>query len=768
MEKLKRILKPTLIILSLSGFVVGGALIWWASRLDHQITEKLKTKKFLPPTEYFSAPLDFEPGMLAKELKLVLAERSYRSRDKDQKLFPGDWTLLSLDDCQKSMPGALPPETLTCLQWMIRDVQDPEFHDNTFQMAALDSQEKILATYRGNPLTPVPVVFVEAELVAQFLGNEPIMQNVLALGEVPTQCLNALLAIEDSQFLSHSGVSYTGIARAALKNAFGSGVKQGGSTITQQLVKNYFLSSERTLRRKVTEFFMSLILETRVSKDEILETYLNVIYMGQSGAFQVRGFGAASQSLFSKPIHQLNLSECALMAATVASPGLFDPVKKPENAKRRRQLVLDRMLGLEFISPTEHQAASTQGLPVNSRPSVVETAPYYIHAVNQQLKSLLAGIDSEDSSAAGFKIFTGLKLTSQRAAQEALRNQLGKLEIENKRIASLKAEGQTIEGALLSADNRTGLISAVVGGRSYKLTQFNRAIDGHRQVGSIMKPFVYLTALANSGLNGRIYDPLTPLLDEKTTHKFDRQTWTPENYGKKYFGEVPAYFALKNSLNAATASLGIEVGLDRIIEITRKLGVTSKLEKVPALTLGAFELYPREVLEAYTTLARFGNHIDLSYIRSVVSDTGAAVFQFAPLPQQVVEPEASASLVSMMKQTLISGTAKAIRLSGLYLRPAAGKTGTTSDSRDAWFSGFSPRLTTVVWAGYDKGMSSGLTGASGTAPIWGEYMKNYETRYPESDFAWPETTEVVPWTEADESSSMQVDLVFKKGSPHSR
>ncbi len=764
MEKLKRILAPAMIIFLILTAVVGAALLYWVSRLDQQIADKLKNKTFLPPTEYYSAPLDFEKGMKSQDLLSTLKDRNYRLRESDQKLFAGDYSILSLEDCQKALPEKLPAETQSCIQWLIRDVQDPQFKENSLQMVAVAADQMIVQPFRGNPLLATPTAFIEAELVAQFLGSEPVMQTALALGEVPTQCLNALLSIEDSQFLSHSGVSYTGIARAALKNAFGTGVKQGGSTITQQLVKNYFLSSERTLKRKVTEFFMSLILETRASKDEILETYLNVIYMGQSGAFQIRGFGAAAQNLFSKPIQNLNLGECALLTATVASPGLFDPFKKPENAKKRRLQVLERMKTLGFASEEEFNIASAQALPTNSRPSVVETAPYFIHAVNQQLRTLNS---SQADQQPGLKIFTGLHLQAQRAAQEALRNQLNQLESENAQIKKLKEQGQTIEGALLAADSQTGLINAVVGGRSYKLTQFNRAIDGHRQIGSIMKPFVYLTALANSGLNGRIYDPLTPLTDEKTTHKFDHQSWTPENYGKKYFGEVPAYFALKNSLNAATASLGIEVGLDKIISTARLLGVRSNLENVPSLTLGAFELFPEEVLEAYVTLARFGSHTPLSYIRSIVDHDGHLIFDFKPQPSQVIEAEATASLVSMMKQTLNSGTAKSIRTRG-YTRPAAGKTGTTSDSRDTWFSGFSPRVTSVVWVGYDKGASSGLTGASGAGPIWGDFMKAYESRYPEVDFSWPANTELVPWKEGEGKNEFTFELVFKKGAPRSR
>ena len=763
MEKFKRILAPALIIFLILTAVVGVAVIFWVSQLDQQIAEKLKNKTFLPPTEYYSAPLDFEKGMKSAEILSSFKERNYRLREKDQKLFPGDYTELSLEECQSSLPAKLLPEAKSCIQWMLRDVHDPEFKQNALQMVAIDEAKNLIALYRGNPLIAVDTVFLEAELVAQFLGGEPIMQNALALGEVPTQCLNALLSIEDSQFLSHSGVSYTGIARAALKNAFGAGVKQGGSTITQQLVKNYFLTSERTLKRKITEFFMSLILETRSSKDEILETYLNVIYMGQAGAFQLRGFGAAAQNLFSKPIQNLELSECALLAATVASPGLFDPFKKPENARRRRLQVLERMKTLGFANEEEFKTAAAKPLPTQNKPSVVETAPYYIHAVNQQLKSLAPAV----SELPGLKIFTGLRMKAQRAAQEAIRNQLSQLETENTLIKKLKDQGQTIEGALLAADSKTGLINAVVGGRSYRITQFNRAIDGHRQVGSIMKPFVYLTALLNSGLNGRIYDPLTTLTDEKTTHKFDRQSWSPENYGKKYYGEVPAYFALKNSLNAATASLGIEIGIDRIISTARLLGVHSNLQNVPSLTLGAFELYPVEVLEAYTTLSRMGSHTPLSYIRSVVDHDDHSVFEFHAETSQVVEAEATASLVSMMKQTLNSGTAKAIRTRG-YLRPAAGKTGTTSDSKDTWFSGFSPKVTAVVWVGYDKGASSGLTGASGAGPIWADFMKTYEERYPETDFAWPANTELVPWKEGEGKNEFSFELVFKKGAQRSR
>lgn len=738
-----------------SALVLLVLIATWVFQLNQTVEEKLRTKRFLPPTEYYSAPLEFEKDMAAAELQSEFDRRAYRPRTGEQKLFPGDYSKLSNEECQKVLPSGLPQATETCWLWSLRENSDPSLNQLQLQMAAVGG-EHILEIYKGNPLTATERVYLEPELIAQFLGSEPIMQTPVAIGEVPTKCLNALLAIEDAKFLEHSGVSYTGMARAAIKNLVGSGVRQGGSTITQQLVKNYFLTSERTFKRKVTEFFMSLILEAHASKDEILETYLNIIYLGQTGAFQVRGFAAASQNLFSKPLSELKLSECALLGATVASPGLFDPFKKPENAIKRRHLVLARMKELSFIDSTEFESANNDPLPTVSKQSIAETAPYYLNAANKQLAEI-----ATDKS--GLKIYLGINLKAQRAAQEALRNQLSKLEEESSEIKKSKAKGQRLEGALLSADVRQGTITAVVGGRSYKLTQFNRAVDSHRQIGSIMKPFVYLAALIKTQEGGKIYDPLTPLQDNRFNYKFDRQSWSPENYGKKYFGQVPAYFALKNSLNAATASLGIEVGLERIIKTSRLLGVHSAMNEVPSLTLGSFELFPEEVLEAYTTLARLGNHTRLSYIRSVINESGSYLFQFQPTDNQVIAPQPVASLISMMMQTINSGTARVIRNLGFdYF--AAGKTGTTSDYRDAWFSGFTAKSATVVWVGFDDNQPTGLTGASGSAPIWAEYMKAFATRYPNTNFSWPESSEVV--SIKDDQDHM-IELVFTKGAPRS-
>jgi penicillin-binding protein 1B len=354
-------------------------------------------------------------------------------------------------------------------------------------------------------------------------------------------------------------------------------------------------------------------------------------------------------------------------------------------------------------------------------------------------------------------------LKEQEAAQESVRNSLSELETKNPKIKSLKAKGLTLEGALLSVHNDTGMISAIVGGRGYKLTQFNRAIDGHRQVGSIMKPFVFLSALLSSGDNGRTYDPLTTLNDTKFSYKYEGQNWSPDNYGKKYYGEVPMYFALKNSLNAATASLGLEVGIPRVIETAQALGVHSQLRNVPSITLGSFELYPLEVLEAYTSLARMGNHVVLSPIRGITDLQGQKIYQHELKSEQKLPAPQVASLVSMMKQTVISGSARLITASGFTV-PAAGKTGTTSDNKDAWFGGFTPNHTTVVWVGYDTPTSNGLTGASGAVPLWLSFMKKVSAGETVTDFPWPDGVELrhVEVQEPEAQSTSGVDLVFVK------
>ncbi|MFM6930090.1 MAG: transglycosylase domain-containing protein [Bdellovibrio sp.] len=733
--------------------------------LEKEMTQKLESKKFLVPTEYYAGPPVFSVRNLAKpaEIEAVFVKQNFRRRNYDQRLLQGDYFLASREECSARLQIQIDESQIGCFGWVNKDVATDKI-DSSLQVLVFQNDNTISKILIGAPFQEVSVAYGEAPLLAQYIGNEPLMQKTVSLGEVPPTCSNAIMAIEDAQFLEHGGVSIKGIFRALLKNVTTGRKAQGGSTITQQLVKNYFLTSERTLKRKFNEFIMSILLESRFSKDEILETYLNVIYMGQNGPFQVRGYGAAARYYFNKEVSDLDLPECSLLAAIVNSPGLYNPFKKPANAQKRRHLVLEKMQGLDFITPDQSAAANSAALPSAPVSLATETAPYYLDAVRKQMETLKI-------SPEGQKIYTALDLEAQQAAQESLRNHLDQLETNNKYIKGLKQKGNSLEGIVLSADNLTGLVSVVVGGRNYRMTQFNRAIDGHRQVGSTMKPFVYLTALMNETPEGKPYTPITLLNDEKFTAKYEGQVWSPENYGKKYFGSVPMFYALKNSMNAATASLGMSVGLGNIVDVAHKFGVDSELKAFPSITLGAFEMYPREVLQSYMTIANMGLRKNISYIRKVINPEGAEVFTHDPKAQQVEDPATVASLISMMKQVVLSGSGRAITLSG-FLNPAAGKTGTTNDNRDAWFSGFTPYLTTIVWVGYDNNAIHKLTGASGGVPVWTNFMKKIGSRYPADDFPWPEGTEKVSLDEetlkalnalqgADDPKS--VELIFRKG-----
>lgn len=753
--RLKTILARLTIILA-ACFTLGVGLCAYAFfDLENEMTKKLESKKFLVPTEYYAAPTAYGPKMLVTQSSVVelLKKRNFRQRELDQRLLPGDFYTGDRAQCVARLRAELNDQQTGCVIFVNNDVPNEQADQQT-QSVIFQNDGSISVVLKGT--NPADEVSLEAPLLAQYIGNEPLMQTEVTLGQTPPQCLNAIIAIEDNSFLEHGGVSYKGIFRALLKNISSGRSAQGGSTITQQLVKNYFLTSEKKLKRKVQEMIMSILLESRYSKDQILETYINVIYMGQNGAFQVRGYGSAAHYYFGKDLERLDLPECALLAAVINSPGLYSPFKKPENAAKRRALVLDKMSELKFISESEAQNAKQSALPKITPALATETAPYYIDAVRKQMAALSLPLE-------GSKIYTALDLEAQNVAQEALQAHLDQLEKSNKTIRTIKEKGTSIEGLVLSGNPKTGLVSVVVGGRNFRMTQFNRAIDGHRQVGSIMKPFVFLTALENKNKEGVDYTPISLLNDEKFTTKYEGQSWSPENYGKKYFGTVPMFYALKNSLNAATASLGLEVGLDKIIDNARLLGIESDMKSLPSLTLGAFELYPREVLRAYMAFSQMGQRVMISYIRHVTDGGGKEVFAHNPAPIPTVDATSVAGLVSMMKQTVLSGSARSVPLNGFY-HPAAGKTGTTNDYKDAWFGGFTPYMTTVVWIGYDKGLTHGLSGSSGALPVWTQFMKKIATRYPPDDFKWPENAEA---RTLDESTLRSLNALQESWDPTS-
>jgi len=732
-------------------------------KIKQEFEDKLTSQAILQSTLYYARGLNFKIQQKWDEKKVITSLNSsgYRQRLPDQAILASDFAILQAQDCS-NLIGLSLEKTSTCLYLKNKLEKNYVVIINQSAIEKKESTSEISATphiqqiFQLEPTKSISTFQTDPILVAQFRNNEPIMQVELKLSDYPVQCLNAVIAIEDNDFLDHSGISYTGLARAIVKNILTMRKAQGGSTITQQLVKNYFLTPEKTFSRKAKEIYMATKLETKWSKDEILETYLNVIYMGQNGAFQVRGFGAASQYYFNKPIQNLNLSECALLAAIINNPGLNNPWKKTEKAKTRRQLVLTKMKELQLITENEFLQANQSTMPAPLTQKATETAPYYFEAVRKQAQELNIPIE-------GSVFYTSLDLDLQELAQKSLQQRIKELTEKKKALIKKKEKGYELQGVVLSAENSTGFITTFVGGQSFKQSQFNRALYSKRQIGSLIKPFVYLTGLEKGLVNEKNVTPLTPLIDQPFEWKYDKKIWKPENYDHKFRGEVPYYFALKESLNAPTAQIAAQVKIENVINTAHSFGLTSNIEAIPSTSLGASEHSPLEVLQAYVTLSRLGKFQKISFIEKIKNQSGDTLYTYEPFDStkvdQVAPAEKTSVLIGMMKETLISGTAKAIHASG-FQKPAAGKTGTTSDGKDVWFAGFTPHLTSIVWLGFDQNLPTSLTGAGGAVPIWIEFMKAATQQELPTDFQWPETVEN---KEIDSViDGKKINLIFEK------
>lgn len=692
----------------------------WPFNTD-DFKKKLSAQDLTPSTRYYARGPSFFAGQKWSEQLFLeqLNRQSYRIRESDQVLMLGDAKKLPLPNCKYLTQSEAIVEGFSCWMW--------QTHFSEVFIVIVDNQQVIHSTWAGDPAVNFWKASLDPVLVAQYKGQQPIMQNELKISDFPVNCMNATMAIEDSEFLDHSGVSYMGLTRSLLKNIVKMRYAQGGSTITQQLVKNYFLTPEKTLKRKVKELYLAVKLESEWTKDQILETYLNIIYMGQSGAFQVLGFGAAAEYYFNKPVQKLDLAECALMAAIINNSVVNNPWKNPDKAEARRTLVLSKMKEHKLITENEYSSAIKAPLPKQVVTKASETAPYFFDAVRKQLEQLKI---SENARS----ILTSLDLDLQQSAQSALQKHIAQLEKNKKNLIKNQKKGLRLEGLVIASENQTGLVNALVGGQNFKQTQFNRALNGKRQIGSLIKPFVYLMALKEGS------DPTTEVRDEKFVWNYEKKNWTPENYEKKFNGPVPLYFALKESLNVPTAQLVYKFGLDNLIQQARDAGFTSTMQATPATSLGASVHFPIEVVDSYRTLANLGNYTKSSFIEKVLDAEQNSIYDYKPAFEQKIDREQTAVLVGMMKETLKSGTAKSAVSLGWNL-PSAGKTGTTSDNKDAWFGGFTPHHTAVVWLGYDQGVSSQLTGASGAVPVWVEIMKKLSAEWNPTDFQFPDTVE---------------------------
>ncbi|MCC6763698.1 MAG: PBP1A family penicillin-binding protein [Deltaproteobacteria bacterium] len=557
-------------------------------------------------------------------------------------------------------------------------------------------------------------------------------RSVVTLAEIPPRLVQAVLAAEDSRFFEHGAIDVRGVVRALVRNVAAGRVVEGGSTLTQQLMKNFFLTEERTWSRKARELLMAIVTERRYAKEQILEHYLNEIYLGQSGAKGIFGVAEAAQFYFGKQLSDLTIGETALLAGLIRAPNANSPFRSPMRAQARRDVVLTAMAEHGAITPQEAEAARAE--PLALRPYVTDrtNAPYFVDTVRRQLQN---AYPPEALTAEGLRVFTSLDGEMQAAAEAAVRDGLAELERLHPKLRRDEPEEQ-LEGALVAIHPATGEIKAMVGGRDYRITQFNRATDAARQPGSVFKPVVYYAAF-DPDAGEPHFTPTSRLEDAAFAWTYEGRTWTPGNYKDRYRGMVTAREALEDSLNAATARLAFEIGLPRVLDAAEHLGFPGPLPALPAIVLGGLETTPLVVAEVYAVFASQGQRTTPRAITQV-ADERDTLIEGRPLDiASVVSPQATYLVTHVLEGAIDRGTGSAARTLGFRI-PAAGKTGTTNDYGDAWFAGYTPDLVTVVWVGFDRRQSLGLSGAQAALPIWSAFMRRATAGRPARDFEVPQ------------------------------
>src|SRR5258707_9007114 len=575
---------------------------------------------------------------------------------------------------------------------------------------------------------------LEPELISSVTGRERATRRVIGFNDVPNDLRNAIVVTEDRSFFEHHGVNIRGIIRALLRRYDSDPnsplARQGGSSITQQLVKNLLLSPEYSLKRKVAEAYMSIILETRLSKEEIFTLYCNQVYLGQQSGFSINGFGEASSAYFNKDVTTLTLPESAFLAGLIRSPNRYNPYHDLDTARARRNQVLESMTETSAITPDQARQAESVELtlaPAKGRIDISD-APYFADYAQNQLGDVITGQGADH-----LRIYTSVDMDLQRAAYAAVTKQLALLDkIEKKRFP----EG-TVQAALVAMNAHTSEIVAMVGGRDYAKSQLNR-VEAWRQPGSAFKPFVYATALNTA------YDPVPKLITPATLYQdapktfiYDNQEYSPGNMGDKYSMQpVTLRDALVHSLNVVTVDVAMDVTIGRVMNLAAKAGLPRVAHAYPAMALGTSEATPLQIASAYTAFAANGTRTTPLAIDRITTGTGTTIAQPTAQKNDVVSPEVAYVMTSFMKDVVNRGTGAPIRARGFKFN-VAGKTGT---SRDGWFAGYTPDLVCVVWVGFDDGSQLGLTGAASALPIWADFMSAALNTHPEwtGDWQMPE------------------------------
>lgn len=682
-------LTALLLLLGLAGYVFY---------LDVTIREAFDGRKFALPARVYGRALEVYPG-----LKLTPVQ------------FVEELKAISYHEQPEPNEAATYKHTLNGIEFTSRDFVFWDGPQVTQRLRIEFAEGKVtLLQERGETDKDIPLLRIEPPIIGGIYPGHNEDRALVKLSQVPQPLIDALISIEDRKFYTHWGIDPRGIARALFKTASGQRI-EGGSTLTQQLVKNFFLTSERTLTRKVNEMLMALLLEMRYSKDEILETYLNEIFLGQDASRAIHGFGLASHFYFDRPLERLELHEIATLVGMVKGPGVYDPRKKPELTLQRRNIVLQEMVRLNAITQAQFVESRQKPLGVIYRaPAGTSPYPAFLQLVHRQLQR---DYREEDLRSEGLRIFTTLDPRIQFQAEQALSQRL--VQIEKAR----KIPDHTLEGAVVVSSTQNGEIQALVGGREARYAGYNRAIDAQRQIGSLAKPIVFLTALENQNR----YTLFTPLDDSALVWR-SRGTadWKPQNYDHKFHGNVQLRTALAHSYNVSTARLGIDLGIDHILDKLPKFGIERRPPPFASSLLGAYELSPIEVTQLYQTFADGGFRTPLRAIREIVTAEGKPLQRYPLNVEQVADAAPVYLLTAAMQGVVSEGTAQSLSNWLPAEMHVAGKTGTTDDLRDSWFAGYTGDHVAVVWVGRDDNKSSGLTGASGAMTVWGEMMKNIQ------------------------------------------
>ena len=569
---------------------------------------------------------------------------------------------------------------------------------------------RIISIVDLNSGHPMSILELEPEEIMLFFGPKRERRQLVSIDQVPQNVIHAVLAAEDHRFYEHKGLDPIGILRAIYTDLRHGSIRQGGSTITQQLVKNYFLSPERSLIRKFKEMFMSITIEMMYNKNEILEIYLNEIYMGQKGPEAINGIGEAAVFYFGKPVNQLSLAEAATLGGLIKGPNHYSPYINKDRCMKRRNVVLKAMYEQGWISDEELNTALALPVKAVGYESYGKKAPYFMDYLSDQLTALYS---SQDLSSLGLSVYTTLDTQVQMAAENALKKGLDALEKSNPALSRTDPK-KKLQGAIIVMQPKTGYVLAMVGGRNYSVSQFNRITQARRQPGSAFKPFVYLSGLDK-------FTPASILSNKPRTYEINGKEWTPQNYSPMMEECVTVREALAKSINLATVDLAMQVGIDHIVKTARSFGFSTPMKPYPSIALGAFEVIPLELARAYCPFAADGVLPFPLALKEVLDDSGNILEQRHMSIKEVTTPEKAYIMSSLLHSVVVKGTASSLKERGITF-PVAAKTGTTNDYRDAWFVGYTPNILALIWVGFDDGDPIYATGSKAALPIWADLM----------------------------------------------